>query len=220
MASEKFQYIGSFAKAKKVLKKHVYPTGKTFYCACDFKGHDVDTSKCGYIKQGNYKGTIDWEHVTPAHSFGQFFKEWREGDPKCVKKNGKKYKGRKCAAKNPKFKAMEADLHNLVPSLPELNRKRSNFQFAEIPGEKREWGKCDFEISDKKIEPRDEIKGDIARIMFYMEDKYGVKIISNKNKKLFEAWNKLDPVDEEEKRINCLKAKKQGNENRFVGKCG
>lgn len=55
--------------------------------------------------------------------------------------------------------------------------------------------------------------------MFYMEDKYGVKIISNKNKKLFEAWNKVDPVDEEEKRINCLNAKRQGNEIKFVGKC-
>lgn len=117
---------------------------------------------------------------------------------------------------------MEADLHNLVPALPELNRRRKNYTLTEIPGEERKFGKCDFEISNRKAEPPKtpvDRRGDVARAHFYMQDRYGVKIISNKKKKLYESWNKLDPVDESEKRINCLKAKFMGNYNKFIGVC-
>ncbi len=34
-----------------------------------------------------------------AENFGQAFIEWRNGDPQCVDKNGKDFKGRKCAEK-------------------------------------------------------------------------------------------------------------------------
>jgi deoxyribonuclease-1 len=48
-----------------------------------------------------------------------------------------------------------------------------------------------------KIEPRPEAKGEIARTYMYMERAYpGHGIISNKNEKLFQAWDKADPVDE------------------------
>ena len=212
--------VSSFNQAKKILKK-IYQESKTFYCGCDYSytTKKVDTQKCGYKPNGNYKGFIDFEHISAAHSWGQSFKEWREGDPKCVTKKGKKYKGRRCANKNPKYKTMEADLHNLVPALPELNRRRKNYTLTEIPGEKREWGKCDFEIENRKAEPRDEVKGDVARAMFYMQDRYGIKIISNKQQKLYDAWNKLDPPSSEEKRINCVKFSYQGNYNKFIGTC-
>jgi deoxyribonuclease-1 len=214
--------VSSFNKAKKILKK-IYPEYKTFYCGCDYsyKTKKVDTSSCGYIPSGNYKGFIDWEHVSAASSFGRHLPFWFKGDPKCIikkgKNKGKRYKGRRCAKKDPKYKAMEADLHNLVPALPELNRRRSNFRLTEISGEKRKYGECDFEIENRKAEPRDSVKGDVARIMFYMQDRYGIKVISNR--KLYDAWNKLDPIDSEEKRINCLKAKYQGNVNKFIGEC-
>ena len=42
-------------------------------------------------------------------------------------------------------------------------------------------------------------KGDVARIYKYMHQKYpGRGIISKKNKKLFDAWDQQDPVDNEE----------------------
>jgi deoxyribonuclease-1 len=114
---------------------------------------------------------------------------------------------------------MEADMYNLVPAVGEINGDRSNYSFAEIPGEPREYGACDFEIVNRKAEPRPEIRGDIARIYFYMDWAYpGHGIISRKNKKLFEAWAKQDPVDawecERVKRIEAI----QGNENPFVKK--
>ena len=56
---------------------------------------------------------------------------------------------------------------------------------------------CDMEIEDNKAEPPPEKWGDIARTYFYMGAAYpGHGVISKKNRKLFEAWNKMDPVDE------------------------
>lgn len=43
---------------------------------------------------------------------------------------------------------------------------------------------------------KSEIRGDIARIYFYMDDAYpGRSIISKKNRKMFKALNKADPID-------------------------
>ena len=88
---------------------------------------------------------------------------------------------------------------------------------AIIEGEKREFGGCDVEIKNKKIEPRESIRGEIARTYMYTDSAYpGRGIISKKNRKLFEAWNKIDPVDEWE----CDRAKRieriQGNSNQVV----
>jgi deoxyribonuclease-1 len=88
---------------------------------------------------------------------------------------------------------------------------------AIIKGEKREFGKCDVEIESRKVEPKESIRGEIARTYLYMDSVYpGRGIISRKNRKLFDAWNRGDPVDEWE----CERAKRiekiQGNRNEVV----
>lgn len=112
---------------------------------------------------------------------------------------------------------MESDMYNLVPAVGQINGDRSNYSYGMIPGESREYGSCDFEIQDRKAEPREAIRGDIARIYFYMAWAYpGHGIISNKNRKLFEAWDKADPVDTWEIE-RCRRIEKiQGNHNPFV----
>lgn len=142
--------------------------------------------------------------MVPAHAFGQSFREWRDGDPKCVSRKGKRFKGRRCARTNENFRGMEADRYNLVPAIGEINGNRSNYSMAMIPGEPRSYGACDVEIEGRKIEPRPAIRGDIARIYIYMDAAFpGHGVISHKNRKLFEAWDKIDPVDDWE----CEKAK-------------
>ena len=171
------------------------------------------------VKDGRRAYRLEWEHVVPAEAFGHSFKEWREGDPACVDSKGKAFKGRKCAEKvNMQFRYMQADMHNLTPAIGEVNGLRSNYSYAMIPGEERRFGACDMEIVDRKAEPPENIRGDIARIYFYMDDAYpGRGIVGGKNRKLFEAWDKQDPVDawecEREKRIREV----QGNGNQFVG---
>jgi hypothetical protein len=70
----------------------------------------------------------------------------------------KKYKGRKCCSKiSYEFKKMQADMHNLFPSIGEVNGDRSNFVFGEIDGEEREYGECDFEVAERIAEPKKSI---------------------------------------------------------------
>jgi deoxyribonuclease-1 len=53
---------------------------------------------------------------------------------------------------------MEADPMNLVPAIGSINAQRSNYSFSVIGGEKRQFGTCDFEISNRKAEPKEEIR--------------------------------------------------------------
>jgi len=219
-ASSQNTQISSFSKSKKLLLKVYKDNPVTLYCGCSFKGKKPDLSSCGYVPKKDRKraNRIEWEHVVPAHAFGQSFSEWRKGHPKCVSKKGKKFKGRKCAQKiNEEYRRMQADMFNLYPAIGEVNGRRSNYSMAIIEGEQRDFGKCDVEIKSRKIEPKEEIRGEIARTYMYMDSVYpGRGIISKKNRKLFDAWNKSDPVDE----CECDRAKRietiQGNRNEIV----
>ena len=118
---------------------------------------------------------------------------------------------------NKEYRRMQADMYNLYPAIGEVNGRRSNYSMAIIKGEKREFGKCDVEIKNNKVEPKESIRGEIARTYLYMDSVYPDRgIISKKNRKLFDAWNRGDPVDKWE----CERAKRieriQGNRNEVV----
>ena len=213
------QKIQSFSKAKKQLVKmyQANPDAATFYCGCDIKWKGKkgapDAQSCGYsprnevTKKGNINQRarrIEWEHVMPAYWFGNQLQCWQNG-------------GRKACKKNKRFKQMEGDMHNLQPAIGELNADRSNYRFSMLEGEPRKYGQCDFEVNfkGKKAEPPPNVRGDIARTYFYMSDRYNLKL-SKQHKRLFNAWNKTDPVDDWEKLRNILISKNQGNENIYI----
>ncbi len=213
--------ITSFNKAKKLLLNEVYiDQDKTFYCGSTFNREKQVTHTRGYQprKESKRAYRLEWEHVVPAHAFGQSFPEWREGHPDCVDSKGRSFKGRRCAEKvNIEFRYMQADMHNLVPAIGELNGLRSNYSFAIISGEARAFGVCDMEIENRKAEPPPKVRGDIARTYFYMDAAYpGRGIVSNKNRKLFDAWDKQDPVDVWECERAFRIGRVQGNENPYV----
>lgn len=222
--------IANFSKTKKILYK-IYNKDlwkgfrKTIYCWCNFSWKKIDKKSCWLITKWYKKRSkrIEREHVVPAENFWKAFKSWREGNEKCKYYSKSKwkyinYKGRKCAEKaSPLFNLMEADLYNLFPADGALNAYRSNYQIAEIPWEIRKFWKCDFEIDNRKVEPPQDKKGDIARVYMYMQLVYGkskwLKIISEKNKKLIETWNKMDPISKDECIVYFDKKKYQKNIN-------
>jgi len=212
--------INSFSESKLLLFEIYKDRPVTLYCGCSFKGKKPNFFSCGYIPKKNNKraNRIEWEHLVPANAFGQSFSEWRNGHPKCISNKGKKFKGRRCAEKmNDEFRRMQADMYNLYPVIGEVNENRSNFAMGIIEGKTREFGECDLEIKDRKVEPREDIHGEIARTYMYMDSAYpGRDIISKNNRKLLESWDKSDPVDKWE----CERAKMieeiQGNKNKIV----
>lgn len=189
--------IISFSAAKLLAKQIHADHQKTFYCGCRYNKHGhIDLNSCGYqpIKDPKRANRLEWEHLMPAHHFGQHRECWRK--PLCQKKNGKSYKGRKCCQKvDPQFNQMEADLHNLVPEVGELNGLRSNFRYGLLPHiAPGQFGVCEFKIDEEQrvVEPRSEIRGLIARAYLYMANTYQIRL-SNSQEQLFTAWNKQHP---------------------------
>ncbi len=223
MSIEGNTWNDSFGKSKKTLEQKVNASYRsTFYCNCPFdEKKEIGQCKDYTPKNVNQRSKrVEWEHIVPAAHFGQSFKEWRDGHPNCVNSKGKSFKGRGCASKISKtYRYMESDLYNLVPAIGEVNGLRSNFRFDMIAGEKRDFGTCDMEIdsSAKIAEPPAGIRGDIARTYKYMHQAYpGHGIIAEASRKLFDAWDKLDPVDAWECRRSAMIEEIQGNENRVV----
>jgi len=132
----------SFGKAKAILLKSIYTNHQvTFYagCAYDMK-KQVDWGSCGLFprKQPKRALRVEWEHVMPAWEFGHQMKCWQDG-------------GRKACRKVLDFKRIESDMHNLRPSVGELNGDRSNYRYGMISDERRVYGpSVDFEVWDKQ----------------------------------------------------------------------
>jgi len=210
----------SFMGAKRILYNTIYAGHqKTFYCGCKFtktRKTQLGTCNVKVRKNATRAKRIEAEHVIPASHFGQHRQCWRE--KMCTDSKGKAFKGRKCCNKIDKvFKTAHNDLHNLFPAVGEINGDRSNYKWGMISGEKRDYGSCDIEVdsSIRRAEPPENVRGDIARVYFYMSDTYNINL-SSQQKKLFKAWNKQDPADAWEKERNLRIEKVQGNKNPYI----
>ncbi|WCL51148.1 endonuclease [Leptospira sp. GIMC2001] len=219
-SKNKFNFRAAKIELRKIYKNHPID----FYCGCGMQrifkdGYSIlsvtDDCRIATRKDPNRSRRIEWEHIVAAGHFGSQLACWTKTN---CQVNGRNLRGRKCCVKtDPAFNQMEGDMHNLRPVPGEINNDRGNFDFGIIPGEIRKYGSCDFEVDFRKkiAEPREEIRGDIARTYFYMEKQYGVKIQSNYKKLLIE-WNLMDPPDDWERSRNLFIEKIQGNRNPFI----
>ena len=204
----------NFAEAKREGLKLYSDHLRTFYCACPFDAlRQIDASSCGYQpRRRNARALrIEWEHLVPAHRFGSALPCW--DGVGCIGERGR----RCCGHVDATFRRMEADLHNLVPELGELNAARSNFDFDEIEGEARDFGACDFEVDGarKKVEVDPRLRGDIARAYLYMAERYGV-VLEPLEKQRFLRWHRDDPPDAWERERNRRIRALQGTGNPYV----
>ena len=184
--------IADYQEARNVFWRQLYTKGgTTLYCGEAFNA-------------GDRGGAVNIEHVFPM--------SWVTWKLKCGDRE-------QCRKDSPLFNKIEADLHNLFPARKDINKIRRSRAFALINGEQRNFGQCDFEIDSKKntVEPRDEVRGDIARAMFYMAEKYDLEIRRLQYQTL-QQWSKQDPVSSEEQRRNRVISALQGNTNPFIDK--
>lgn len=220
--------VSSFSKAKKIARDDIYVGHQiTLYCGCKYirnkkgTGGRISNLACGYEPRKNeLRGKrLEWEHIMPASFFGRPRSCWTEGNPLCVNSKGKPYKGRRCCTKMDEgFARMEADLHNLVPSVGELNGDRSALPYGLMAGEPREYGRCDFEIDrvGDDVEPIDDARGDVARVWLYMSDAYNLEL-DPAQRRQFEEWSGADPADDWERTRDRRIEAAQGNANPFLG---
>jgi deoxyribonuclease-1 len=206
----------SFEKAKIELRQSVYHDRNDdgdLYCGCDWQwmgrsGGRVDLQSCGYKvrRDANRAQRIEWEHVVPAWVMGHQRQCWQSG-------------GREnCKSTDQIFRVMEADMHNLSPSIGEVNADRSNYRFGMLPSTPKQYGgtcptKTDFK--QRVTEPRDEVKGQVARVYFYMHDRYKLSM-SKQQQQLLMAWHRQYPVSDWERERDRRIARSMGHHNPFV----
>lgn len=215
----------SFTQAKKIMARHVYANDnerQTFYCGCNYSREGkIDPLSCGYTprKAGSKRAErLEWEHIVPAAYIGKGRTCWEKGDQECKSSNGKSFKGRRCCKKvDAEFRAITADLNNLVPEIGEMNADRSNFPYREISGEARVYGSCDFEVDTKlkEAEPAVQLRGFIGRTWLYMHDAYNV-FITDEDRRVYTAWARQYPPEqwEIERRERIRKALQPAHDNK------
>lgn len=125
---------------------------------------------------------------------------------------------------------MYSDVHNLKPADASVNSSRSNLDFDNGGNQHAEATGCYYD-SDS-WEPRDEVKGDIARIIFYMDTRYegndgelDLEVVDRVNNypdpthgklSVLLEWNEQDPPDEFERNRNNVIFSWQKNRNPFI----
>jgi len=129
------------------------------------------------------------------------------------------------------------DLHHLVPSKANINTMRKNAPFSDIPDDKTKYWLIDdkvFNRPDQKLidhysesasnvfEPRESVKGDIARSLFYFYAIYEGKL-SKKSRSFFTSmlpdickWHRTDKVDSTEYDRTMAIGRIQSNVNPFI----
>lgn len=207
----------TFTEAKVIAKQKIYldqanSSMGELYCGCKWtwvgkSGGRIDPESCGYEtrKQQSRAERTEWEHIVPAWTLGHQRQCWQSG--------GREH----CADDDPVFKAMEANLFNLYPAVGEVNGDRSNFNYGMASGVAPQYGQCKTKVdfNQRAAEPRDEVKGLVARTTFYMFDRYKLNM-SRQQQKLLMAWDKQHPVTawekERDRRISAI----MGHSNPFV----
>lgn len=127
-----------------------------------------------------------------------------------------------------------SDAHHLRPTQNSINSSRGNKDFGEVTsgGSSDAYGN---KWTNTIFEPRDEVKGDVARIMFYMETRYGSETQFNLqlvdeaptsgstlngkfgNLQTLIKWHYEDPVSQEEiYRNNVIYTYYQKNRNPYI----
>lgn len=219
-----FLLAGSYAapenrsQAKNVLKMVYLDYKKTFLNGCDYSydPHScmdksmVDTRSCSVDEVNE---TMKWMQVVPDTFYGRHkscmiekpcinvFTKEAFGSPMCCRRIDKQYR------------EMEADLFNLVPVVTSLARLQKGRTFGEV--KRVTQGIGDVKIGKRHIEPPQQVKGDVARIYLYMDERYTLDL-SPQQKALFLKWHHEDSVDAKECTLAKIFQKVQGGENPWL----
>lgn len=185
----------TYEDARRIFWKKLYPDGGTeLYCGISF-----DADRVSAVPGEK----LSVEHVFPADAIA-------ETEPGCT--------NRTCQVG--RVQRAMADLQNLWPALQKVNSSRGRVRFGMLPQTVKPRFP-EFCPSFRRgigtqavVEPRDEVKGDVARSLVYMHFVYGLPLedaVSDRD--LLLDWMAMDPPDNDEVRRNALIDRLQGTAN-------
>lgn len=181
-----------FREAKRELKEITQQHPYSFYCGCDinFSGQykeklSFDFERCGFKpRKSEWRANrAEAEHIVPISWYGHNLQCWQNG-------------GREnCQRVSEKFRRAEGDLVNLQYTVGEVNGDRRHYRYSVWQGGEGQYGACPAKVDfgNNRFQPREEIRGWISRVHYYMYSKYGVQL-SDSQQKLMAAWFKIPPT--------------------------
>jgi deoxyribonuclease-1 len=185
----------TYEDARRIFWKKLYPAGGTeLYCGISF-----DADRVSAVPGEK----LSVEHVFPADAIA-------ETEPGCT--------NRMCQVG--RVQRAMADLQNLWPALQKVNSSRGRVRFGMLPQTVKPRFP-EFCPSFRRgigtqavVEPRDQVKGDVARSLVYMHFVYGLPLedaVSDRD--LLLDWMAMDPPDNDEVRRNAMIDRLQGTAN-------
>lgn len=115
---------------------------------------------------------------------------------------------------NKEFETIQQDYHARFPVTRKAELERRRTLFGDLPANLTTDPDCGYKQSFQVFEPPSHAKGNIARAMLYLHDRYKLPFIGTLE--MYQRWNREDPIDDEEKRRNDEIEKFQGNRNPFI----
>ncbi|MDD5090989.1 MAG: endonuclease, partial [Candidatus Wallbacteria bacterium] len=109
----------------------------------------------------------------------------------------------------------KSDMHHLFPCDSKANNVRANYPFGTVPASSVTWSVAGSKYANGTFEPRDQVKGDVARAMFYFAVRYE-KSVDSRQEETLRAWNTMDPPDQDELTRMQNVSSFQNNSNPFV----
>ncbi len=115
---------------------------------------------------------------------------------------------------SPKFKSMESDMHNLIPTIDIPGVMAENSSASIQFGGMAEYQMC---VKDGVVpkEPQAKSRGNLARAYMYMSFQYRIRLPDDLEDEL-RTWHLEDPPDAGEEKRNSLIELVQGNRNPFI----
>ncbi len=210
----------SIESSKEELKRIYFQGGhnKTFHCECMFDRQlQIHSNTCNHAAKNllpvKKLAVVLWIHAMPMEKFAASLRCWKNSS--CTFADGKTKKPSQCCKEiSPKFKSMQADMHNLFPStmIQEENEIDSS---PALFGGNEEYAFCTGSKDGELEKPRRGVRGDIARAWFYMSRQYKFPIIDILENQL-RIWHLEDPPDSWEQERNTSIEIIQGNRNIFI----
>ena len=128
-----------------------------------------------------------------------------------------------------KKELQKSDLHHLFIANSKANHARSNYYFGEVDSYFNTSGRCEnaglgllvdtpddvASSTNEHYEPPREIRGDIARALFYFATRYNKKI-NDTQEYFLRKWHKEDPVTDGDRERNSRIERAQGNRNPYI----
>lgn len=239
-----------FALSLSVLAQGPNNTGTYYSSANGKKGAALKTALYNIIKSPNvvsYDGLISAYEQTDTRPDG-CVRDWYSNitnyhhgrDTGGYKKEGDSYNREHSVPQSwfSKASPMKSDIVHVLPTDGYVNNRRSSYPLAEVGSVTWQSANGYCKLGSCKtpgytgtvFEPNDEIKGDMARIYFYMVTCYEDRatswghVFSNNKAKGFEdwylamliRWSNEDPIDEVELARNEAVYRVQGNRNPYV----